>query len=231
MKKLLIILSLIIFSTNASIFVSGKTAQITDKTTITLCSGNITQAQVDAIVNAANESLLAGGGVCGAIFAAAGKAQLQAECDAYPILCGTNMVRCSTGQAKITSSCRLLNKGIKYIIHAVGPDCRTITDEKEQDALLRSTYENALALADHHGITSIAFPFISSAIYAFPKERAARIALETVMQYTLEHKNSTHLKQINFVLFSPDDYELFDETIIIFKQVSYITGKTISTFK
>ncbi len=218
MKKLIHILSLTsIFTINASVFVSGNNVQLTDKTTITICRGDITKAPVEAIVNAANQQLLAGGGVCGAIFAAAGKAQLQTECDKHPIYAGTDAVRCPTGEAKITSGCALTTRGIRYIIHAAGPDCRLIKDEKEQDELLRSTYESILALADHHGITSIALPFISSAIYAFPKERAAHIALETIMEYTMEytfeHKNDTHLKQINFVLFSPDDYELFEQTI------------------
>lgn len=214
MTKLISIIAFAsVLTINAGIFVSGKNVQLTDKTNLTICRGDITQAPVEAIVNAANQQLLAGGGVCGAIFAAADKAQLQAECDKHPIYAGTDAIRCPTGEAKITSGCALSKRGIRYILHAAGPDCRLIKDEKEQDNLLRSTYENTLTLADQQGITSIAFPFISSAIYAFPKERAARIALETIMEYTFEHKNNTHLRQINFVIFSPDDYELFEQTV------------------
>jgi len=211
-KKILLFLVLMVMP-----YLKGFDFPITDKTNVAIFYGDITRSNVEAIVNAANEQLLGGGGVCGAIFAAADRAQLQVECDKYPICPGTNTVRCPTGQARITSSCALAKRGIQYIIHTVGPDCRKIFDKQEQDELLTKTYESALALADQHGITSIAFPFISSSIYAFPKERAARIALETINKYILEHKNMTCLKQVNIVLFIKDDYNLFIKKSFVLK--------------
>lgn len=173
---------------------------------ITISLGDITQATTEAIVNAANKELQGGSGVCGAIFKAAGKKSLQNACDLFP--CSKDLVRCPTGEARITNSFKLKNKGIKFIIHAVGPDCRVIKNKITQDALLKAAYENSLILADKNSITSISFPFISSAIYAFPKKRAALIALKTTANYLKNNKNSS-IKHINFVLFSKEDYSLF----------------------
>gem|GEM_PF-551378 len=173
--------------------------------TIVIMQGDITKVNADCIVNAANEQLLGGAGVCGAIFNAAGWQALQQACDEYSLLEG---VRCPAGSAKLTGSFDLKNRGIQYIIHAVGPDCRVVKNSAQQDALLSGAYEASLALADSVAIKSIAFPFISSAIFAFPKERAARIALETVINYL--HKNqTTSLSTVYFVLFSKEDYDLF----------------------
>ncbi|MBM17715.1 MAG: hypothetical protein CL947_01445 [Epsilonproteobacteria bacterium] len=168
-----------------------------DTSVISITKGDITHSSCSCIVNAANEQLAGGAGVCGAIFSAAGWNNLQAACD--------QLKSCVTGQAKITDSFALKNNGIDYIIHAVGPDCRIITDAKMQDTLLQETYENALKLAETYKIKSIAFPFISSAIYAFPKERAAKIALQTVHNYA-KHSD---IHKIEFVLFSQEDYALF----------------------
>ena len=96
---------------------------------------------------------------------------------------------------------------IKNIIHAVGPDCRIIKDPAQQDSLLEKAYNNSLLLAEKNNSKSIAFPFISSAIYAFPKQRAARIALKTVLEYI--KNNGTKLASVHFVLFSQEDYDLF----------------------
>lgn len=170
--------------------------------TINIKLGDITNAKTEAIVNAANKDLLAGGGVCGAIFNAAGINKLQDACD--------NLNGCSTGEAKITPAFGLTKNGIKYIIHAVGPDCRIVKDEKEQDILLENAYKNSLELANKVGIKSISFPFISSAIYAFPKERATKIAIKTVKEFV---KNNKNIKQIDFVLFSQEDYTLFIKTL------------------
>jgi O-acetyl-ADP-ribose deacetylase (regulator of RNase III) len=145
--------------------------QITDKTALMIEQGDITQSRCECIVNAANAQLQGGGGVCGAIFKAAGWQQLQDACYQFPDYDG---VRCPTGEARITNSFNLQQHGISHIIHAVGPDCRIIKDSLQQDLLLTSAYIQSLLLADKYALSSIAFPFISSAIYAFPKERAAQ---------------------------------------------------------
>jgi len=127
---------------------------------------DITTLAVDAIVNAANARLQRGGGVDGAIHRAAGP-QLQAECD--------TLGGCPTGSAKITRGYRL---PAKHVIHAVGPVWQG--GGADEDALLASCYATALDLAATHDLASIAFPAISTGIYAFPAERAARIAVGTV---------------------------------------------------
>ncbi len=173
--------------------------------TITCMQGDITKQQVDIIVNAANKELQAGSGVCGAIFKAAGKDALQEACNSIPAQ--KNGIRCPTGTACITPSFNLQTYGITHIIHAVGPDCRIIKDSKEQDKLLKEAYLHSLELATEKKAQSIAFPFISSAIYAFPKERAATSALKTIIDFA--KTQATTLTHIYFILFSSEDLELF----------------------
>lgn len=138
-------------------------------TEIQVLKGDITKLKVDAIVNAANTSLLGGGGVDGAIHRAAGK-ELVEEC--------RTLNGCKTGQSKITKGYNLL---AKYVIHTVGPVWHG--GNKKERELLKSCYETALNLAKENGIKTLAFPSISCGIYHFPLEEACKIATDTVKEF------------------------------------------------
>lgn len=149
-------------------FVSRVVSFLSEEQTtpIEIIVADITTLAVDAIVNAANSSLLPGGGVCGAIHAAAGP-ELEAACAA--------LGGCATGDAKITSGYRL---PARHVIHAVGPVWQG--GRHGEDELLASCYRRSLEIARANGLRSIAFPAISTGIYGFPADRAARIAVTTV---------------------------------------------------
>lgn len=138
-----------------------------------LLKADITEIQVDAIVNAANTSLLGGGGVDGAIHRKGGKAILD-EC----IQIRNKQGGCKTGEAVITTSGNLPSK---YVIHTVGPVWNG--DKEEKSKLLADCYKNSLKLAIQNGIKTIAFPNISTGIYHFPKDKAAEIAIQTVKDF------------------------------------------------
>ncbi len=165
-------------------------------TTLALLQGDITQQEVDAIVNAANSSLMGGGGVDGAIHRAGGP-QILEECKAYVAKHG----RLPTGQAMITSAG---NMKAKYVIHTVGPVWRG--GAQKEDQLLADAYRNSLKLAVEKNVKSVAFPSISTGAYGFPIERAARIALETVQRFVQEYPS---LNEVRFVTFSQNDFAVY----------------------
>ena len=151
---------------------------------IEIIQGDITKQAVDAIVNAANCSLLGGGGVDGAIHRAAGP-ELLAEC--------RTLHGCETGKAKITRGYRL---PAKYVIHTPGPVWRGGTHR--EDELLASCYRSCLALADENGCKTVDFPSISTGVYAFPVERAAGIAIRTIGAFLADHPAVERVRMVCF---------------------------------
>lgn len=141
---------------------------------------DITKMEVDAVVNAANSHLKMGGGVCGAIFNAAGAIKLQEECDEIGF--------CNTGDAVITEGYQL---PAKYIIHAVGPVWNG--GNKGEEELLASCYTKSLSVAKNHKLDSIAFPLISSGIYGYPKEKAFRVAVTAIQEFLMENDMMIYL--------------------------------------
>ena len=162
--------------------------------TITLVEGDITEQAVDAIVNAANSSLLGGGGVDGAIHRAGGP-EILAECKA--LRAGELRDGLPTGSAVATTAGRLQ---ASYVIHVVGP---VWSSTEDRSALLASCYREALRVADSLGVQTIAFPAVSAGVYGWPIDDAARVAVETVRE------TPTSVDEVRFVLFDEQAYNAF----------------------
>jgi O-acetyl-ADP-ribose deacetylase (regulator of RNase III) len=158
---------------------------------IVVVEGDITKQTVDAIVNAANTTLLGGGGVDGAIHRAAGP-ELLAECE--------RLGGCPTGEARITRGYRL---SAKWVIHTVGPVWRDGT--RGEDTLLANCYRNSLALAATNGVRSIAFPSISTGAYGFPMDRAAEIAVEEIGKFLSANRS---VEKVVLVCFGKQAFDM-----------------------
>lgn len=163
---------------------------------IKVITGDITKLRVDAIVNAANRTLLGGGGVDGAIHRAAGP-KLLGEC--------RQLNGCETGEAKITRGYEL---PARYVIHTVGPAWRGGGHQEKE--LLAKCYHHSLRLAAENQCKTIAFPNISTGIYGFPKELAAKIAVEAVRMF-LEHDQS--IQTVTFVCFDQENFRIYQELL------------------
>jgi len=161
---------------------------------IELLKGDITKVEIDAIVNAANTSLLGGGGVDGAIHRGGGKEILD-ECRDIRNKQGG----CKVGEAVITTAGKLK---AKKVIHTVGP--RWNDGKSNEEIKLRNCYENSLKLAEANNLKSIAFPNISTGIYKFPKKKAAQIAISVI-----ENVQSEILEKVVFVCFDDENYEIY----------------------
>ena len=159
---------------------------------VLILQGDITEQRVDAIVNAANNALLGGGGVDGAIHRAAGPALLE-EC--------RKLHGCPTGEAKITMG---YGWPAKWVIHTVGPIWRG--GDNQEEALLARCYQNSLALAEKQGIKTIAFPSVSTGIYGFPVERAAQIALTEIQNFLASHAS---IEKVLIVCFDKKTYDAY----------------------
>ncbi|MBU3828793.1 MAG: O-acetyl-ADP-ribose deacetylase [Candidatus Lactobacillus pullistercoris] len=165
---------------------------------IKIVQGDITKMKADAIVNAANKSLLGGGGVDGAIHAAAGPELLE-ECRA--------LHGCETGEAKITKG---YNLPAKYIIHTVGPIYR-FHDQAENKRLLSNCYNNSLNLAKKYDLHSIIFSSISTGVYAYPAEQAAEVAFSTAKKWLLDHPD--YEMEITMCAFDHQMYRIFTQEL------------------
>ncbi len=161
-----------------------------------LLKGDITKLKTDAIVNAANNSLLGGGGVDGAIHQAAGPGLLK-EC--------RKLNGCLTGEAKITSG---YNLPAKFIIHTVGPIWRGGDNNEEEQ--LASCYTSSLWIAENLKLKTIAFPNISTGVYNFPKNLAAEIAVKNVKEFL---KKSKEIEEVLFVCFDEDNYSIYKKLL------------------
>ncbi|HHT9146013.1 MAG: O-acetyl-ADP-ribose deacetylase [Candidatus Brocadiaceae bacterium] len=167
-----------------------------NKSILELIEGDITEQETDAIVNAANSSLLGGGGVDGAIHRAGGP-KILAEC--------RKLGGCPTGEARITTGGNLK---ANYVIHTVGP---IYSGGKQREAgLLANAYKNSLSLASQYKLKSVAFPSISTGVYGYPVNEAAKVAIKTVINYFNIH---TDIELVRFVLFGLKAYQAYDKAL------------------
>jgi O-acetyl-ADP-ribose deacetylase (regulator of RNase III) len=166
-----------------------------DGTVLELVKGNIVEQDTDAIVNAANNRLSPGGGVSGAIHRVAGP-ELWNECK--------KLGGCRTGEAKITKGYKLR---AKYVIHTVGPVYRGSAEDPE---LLAKCYRSCLELAVKNELRSVSFPALSTGVFGYPVEDAAKVALRTVIEFLKEHKRP---KTVRFVLFTQSDFDVHKKVI------------------
>lgn len=173
-----------------------------NESVLELVEGDITGQETDAIVNAANSSLLGGGGVDGAIHRAGG-AKILEEC--------RKLGGCPTGEARITTGGRLK---AKYVIHTVGPVYSG--GNRREAELLASAYKNSLSLASQYKLKNISFPSISTGAYGYPLDEAAAVALKTVIQYLKTH---SEIEMVRFVLFGQKAYQSYQ------KVLQELTGK------
>lgn len=167
---------------------------------IQLIKGDITKIKVDAIVNAANTSLLGGGGVDGAIHKAGGS-EILYECQKIRNKQGG----CKVGEAVITTAGNL---PANFVIHTVGPVWNG--GKHNEESLLISAYRNSLLLAEENKVQSISFPNISTGIYKFPKNLAATIAIQTVSEFL---NNATQIEEVIFVCYDQENYDLYKEIL------------------
>ena len=174
---------------------------------IKIIQGDITTLAVDAIVNAANQVMLGGGGVDGAIHRAAGR-ELYEACLKVPE--ARPGVRCPTGEARITPGFKL---PAKFVIHTVGPVYRD--GQHGEPELLAACYRNSLALAVENGCRSIAFPCISTGIYGYPKEEAAKIAVREIKKFLSHAETQRHREEMEviFCCFSERDKRVYAEPV------------------
>ena len=163
---------------------------------IKIVQGDITQFQGDAIVNAANTTLMGGGGVDGAIHRAAGPA-LYAACEKFH--------GCPTGEARITGGFRL---PVKYIIHTPGPVW--YGGSHGEPELLTNSYRNSLKLADQNGCQTVAFPSISTGVYAYPLEQAANVAIHTIREFL---KSAQHVRVVTMVCFDQQTFAVYQNVL------------------
>ncbi|MDD5361280.1 MAG: O-acetyl-ADP-ribose deacetylase [Ignavibacteria bacterium] len=169
------------------------------KERIKIILGDITKQKTDAIVNAANRTLLGGGGVDGAIHRAAGR-ELIREC--------MDLNGCKTGYAKITKG---YNLPAKFVIHTVGPVWRGGNEDEEE--LLAMCYRNSLIVAAENNITSISFPAISTGAYGFPPEKAAKIAINEIMEFL---KDNESVKEVDFVCYDGRTFNLYNKELNLY---------------
>ncbi|XP_012264810.1 macro domain-containing protein CT2219-like isoform X2 [Athalia rosae] len=179
---------------NMKVYDMAKVEKVSEKlaSRVSMWTGDITQLDIDAIVNAANRSLCGGGGVDGAIHRAAGPELTKKTITLAP---------CGVGEAKITGGYLL---PAKYVIHTVGP-------QGEKPGKLKECYENSLKLAQNNNLRSIAFPCISTGVYHYPAREAAEVALNTVKKFLEE--NGDTIDRVIFCLFTSSDQEIYQELL------------------